>query len=180
MRVAVFGGSFHPPHVGHAMVASWLLWTEQVEAVWLLPVGDHPFGKALAPFAHRVRWCAALAGVLGPGVRVEAIEGERAGPTYTIDTLDALAARHPEHRFQLVVGADVLPATSSWRSWDRIVAAYAPIVVGRAGYPPAPGAPVFPDVSSTQIRARLEAGEPVNGLVPAAVIRALRETGPWR
>ena len=54
MDVAVYGGSFNPPHIGHAMVAAWLLWTRRVEEVWLVPAFAHAFDKALRPFAARV------------------------------------------------------------------------------------------------------------------------------
>jgi nicotinate-nucleotide adenylyltransferase len=175
MRVAVYGGSFNPPHVGHAMVAGWLRWTDLVDQVWLLPAFVHPFDKELAPFDRRVAMVEALAADVGPWVRVEPIEGELPSPSYTIDTLDVLAARHPAHRFRLVVGADVLDSVHLWKRWDAIVSSYAPIVVGRQGYPCPAGAIEFPGVSSTAIRARLAEGRPVDHLVPAGVSRVLHE-----
>lgn len=173
MRVAVFGGSFNPPHVGHAMVVAWLLWTDRADEVWLLPTWRHAFDKPLAPFEVRVRACEALAGVVGERVRVETIEATLPAPSYTVNTLDALAARHPEHGFRLVVGADVLAQAGEWRDWEGIVARYRPIVVGR-GDAAVEGAPTFPAVSSTEIRKRLAAGLPVDHLVPAAVLEAFR------
>jgi nicotinate-nucleotide adenylyltransferase len=180
MRIGVLGGSFHPPHVGHALVAGWLGWSDRVDEVWLIPAFEHAFGKALAPFDDRVRWCGALAAAVGPWIRVETIERELGGTSYTIRTLDALAARHPEHAFRLVVGADVLPETPRWRDWARIEAAYAPIVVGRVGFGAVPGAPVFPEVSSTAIRAALARGEDVSALVPAGVLAAIGASAPVR
>jgi nicotinate-nucleotide adenylyltransferase len=174
MRIGVYGGSFHPPHVGHAMVAAWLGWTGRVDQVWLTPVGGHAFGKEVAPHAERVRWCEALAAEVGPWVRVCAIEGGLPVPSYTVHTLDALAARHPEHSFQLVVGADVLADTHRWRDWAKIEAAYTPIVVGRGGYPAVAGSPMFPTVSSTEIRAALAAGAPVDHLLTAGVRAAMQ------
>ena len=172
MRVGVYGGSFNPPHVGHAMVAGWLRWADRVDEVWLLPAYAHPFDKALRPFYARVASCEALAHLVGPWVRVEPIEANLSVPSYTIDTLDALAARHPDHTFRLVVGADVIPQVGAWKQWDQIVARYGPIVVGRTGWEPVADAPTFPEVSSTAIRGRLLAGEPVDHLVPVAVRRA--------
>lgn len=174
MRVGVYGGSFHPPHVGHAMVASWLLWTRRVDAVWLVPAYHHAFDKPLRAFADRVEAAEALAGLLGPAVRVETIEADLPTPSFTVQTLAALSARHPSARLRLVIGADVLPQTPSWRDWARIEAEHAPIVVGREGHPPVPGAPTFPDISSTDIRARLRRGEPVDHLVPAPVLDVIR------
>ncbi len=175
MRVAVFGGSFNPPHVGHALVCGWLLWTRRADAVWLVPAFAHPFGKKAEPFPRRVALCRAMADDIDPA-RVSVCEAERdlPVPSYTIDTLDHLAAAHPEHRFRLVVGADLLPDTPRWKAWDRIVARFDPIVVGRAGYPCPPDAVAFPGVSSTEIRARLADGRPVDHLLTAGVASLLQ------
>src|SRR5688500_13322137 len=103
MRVAIYGGSFNPPHVGHAMVAGWLRWTDLADEVWLLPAFAHPFDKELAPFDRRVAWCAALAEAVGPWVRVEPIESTLPPPSYTVDTLSALRDLHPGRQLRLVV-----------------------------------------------------------------------------
>lgn len=177
MRIAVYGGSFNPPHVAHAMVAAWLLWTGHADEVWLVPVYKHAFegwhNKSLAPFEARVRWCRAMAEDVDPRVRVSEVERTLATPSYTIETLRALAAAHPEHQFRLVVGADALPTLPKWRAWPEIEAEFAPIVVGRAGYPAIPGAVSFPALSSTEIRQRLDEGLSVDHLVTARVARLL-------
>ncbi len=175
MQVAIYGGSYNPPHVGHAMVASWLLWTRRAERVWLVPTYAHAFDKELLPFERRVAMCEALAADVDPRVSVCDIERALPAPSYTIQTLRLLRERHPEHRFRLVIGADILPQTSLWRSWDRIEAEFPPIVVGRGGYPPVEGAPRFPAISSTGIRRRLRAGEPVDHLVNASVLPLLED-----
>jgi nicotinate-nucleotide adenylyltransferase len=154
--------------VGHLLVTAWLRWTGRADEVWWVPVGAHAFGKALTPFAIRRAWCERCAAEID-GVRVEPIEEGMPAPTYTIDTLRALAARHPEHRLRLVVGADVLGQVDRWRAWDEIARDFAPIVVGRQGYPTPPGAVDFPAVASSDIRARVRAGQPVDGLVPASI-----------
>jgi nicotinate-nucleotide adenylyltransferase len=181
MRVAVFGGSFDPPHVGHAMVAAWLLWTDRVERVALVPVAAHPFGKRGAPFDRRLEWCRALASVLGPAVEVSDVERGLPAPSYTIQTLEALAGTCPERTFQLVVGADILGDVHRWRRWDDIETRFSPILVGRAGHPSPGGGPTFPAVSSTEVRLRLRAGESVADLVPAAVLRRItaEDIGAW-
>lgn len=173
MRVACFGGSFNPPHVGHAMVAAWLLWTERVDEVWIIPAFVHAFDKALAPFPRRFAACEQLAALLGPRARAIDIEAHLPAPSFTVNTLDALAAAHPGARLQLVLGADNLSSLQKWKNWGRIESEYAPIVVGRAGHD-VPGVPTFPDVSSTEVRRRLAAGEPVDALVPTAVLAVWR------
>jgi len=177
MQIAIYGGSFNPPHVGHTMVASWLLWCELVDEVWLTPTYAHAFDKDLLPFELRVRMCAAMAGDVGPRVKVCEVERELPVPSYTIQTLRLLRERHEGADFRLVVGADILPQTPQWRSWDAIEAEFSPIVVGRGGYPELPGSPTFPTLSSTNIRGRLRRGESVSALVNASVVPLL--DGCW-
>ncbi len=181
-HVALLGGSFNPPHVAHLMAAYWTLATQPVSEVWLLPAWRHPFGKALAPFADRVRMCELAArGVRG--VAVCTAEAELAGDPLagkTARTLEHLVAKHPTHDFSLVVGADILPDTGKWYRWDRVEALARVVVVGREGYPPVPGAPTLPAVSSTEIRARIARGEDVSGLVPRKVREYIDERGLYR
>jgi nicotinate-nucleotide adenylyltransferase len=142
--------------------------------VWFVPVLGHPFDKGLAPFEERVAMAEGVAALV-PGARVCTVERDLPVPSYTIDTLAALAARHPEHTFRLVVGADVLAEVHRWKDWDGIVARFGVEVVGRQGYPPVAGAIDFPGVSATEIRARVARGESVAHLVPAVLLdRVLR------
>jgi nicotinate-nucleotide adenylyltransferase len=113
-------------------------------------------------------------------VRVECIEEELPVPSYTIHTLDALAARHPEHRFHLVVGADILPQLPLWKEAERLTRIFPLLVVGRQGYTAIEDTPSFPDVSSTEIRARIAAGASVDHLLPTAVARVLNAHGLYR
>ncbi|MFT7519343.1 MAG: nicotinate-nucleotide adenylyltransferase [Kiritimatiellia bacterium] len=176
MRIAVYGGSFNPPHVGHAMVASWVRWADLADEVWLMPAANHAFGKQLPDFSDRVRWCEALAGSLGAWARVTSIEQSLGSPSYTLHALDALSARNPGGELRLLIGADNVPQLPRWHRWGEIKDRYDPLVVGRAGYErwSPEGAPVFPGVSSTEVRRRLADGESVSGLVPASVLRAMR------
>lgn len=168
--IAVYGGSFNPPHVGHGLVASWVLWTGQADEVWLLPSHSHPFRKRSAPFDRRVAMCEALAALLGPAVSVSTIEAELPAPHYTFDVLTELSARHPAQRFRLVAGADVVDDLPKWHRWRDLAERYDPLIVGRQGYPTPPGTLDMPGVSSTAIRAALAAGDSVDHLVPASVL----------
>jgi nicotinate (nicotinamide) nucleotide adenylyltransferase len=176
VRVAVFGGSFNPPHVGHAMVTQWLLSTNMADEVWLLPTVSHALGKPLPPFAKRVAWCQALASGLDTRVRVNEIEMTLSRPNFSINTLRALQACHPDTTFRLVVGSDILGETDLWHEWDAIVTEFSPIVVGRVGYPVDGAALYFPEVSSSDIRTRIAEGRSIDDLVPHAVIDAMGVT----
>ncbi len=174
--IAVYGGSFNPPHVAHALVAAWVLWTHRADRVWLVPTFQHAFDKSLAPFEERCALCEAMVSDLDLPVEVLDVERELPVPRYTIDTLRTLARRHPTARLRLLVGADAVAQSVDWKSWDAIVAEFEPIVVGRPGFQEVPDAPVFPDVSSTELRDRLAAGQSVDHLVTASVAALLPGT----
>jgi len=182
-EVALLGGSFNPPHVGHLMAAWYALATEPVAEVWLLPAYRHPFGKRLAPFADRVRMCelaaASLRGVHVCTAEVELADDPLVGKTAR--TLEHLAAKHPSLRFALVVGTDILPETGSWYRWDRIRELARIVVVGRQGHEAgAEGRPLLPRVSSSEIRDLLARGRDVSRLVPRRVLRHIEEQGLYR
>jgi nicotinate-nucleotide adenylyltransferase len=180
-EIALLGGSFNPPHVAHVMAAWWALATQGVRQVWLLPTYRHPFGKALAPFEDRVRMCRlAVAAVRGADVcsaEAELKDDPLCGRT--VRTLEHLTAKHPELRFALVVGADILPETPSWYRWDRVTELARVVVVGRQGHAGGAG-PALPDISSTLVRQRLASGQEVAGLVPRRVLEYVAERGLYR
>jgi len=180
--VALLGGSFNPPHVAHLMAAYWTLATQEVSEVWLLPSYRHPFGKDLAPFEDRVRMCELAARGIR-GVAVCTAEAELRDDPFvgkTARTLEHLHAKHPAYDFALVVGADILPETEKWWRFDRVRELARIVVVGREGFPPIPGAPALPRISSTEIRARIGRGEDVSGLVPRKVREYVAEKGLYR
>lgn len=181
MRIALLGGSFNPPHVGHLMNAYYVLATQPVDRVWLMPVYQHPFEKELAPFEDRVRMCELAASRFGGELEVTQIEKEAPAGGRTVDTLGALLPRHPDHEFSLVIGTDILPDLPKWKAFDRIQELVKIIVVNRAGFP-APGVigPALPEVSSTQIRESLVRGEDVSAFVPREVVQYLSERGLYR
>ena len=182
MQIALFGGSFNPPHVGHLMVCTWLLATRAADQVWLVPTYEHPFQKALAPWDDRLAMCAALTGFLGEGARVSEIEADLGGKSYTVRAVAALQAKYPKNTFELVLGSDLLDELPTWHEADRLKTLVSIRVVPRAGYAAddSEAQPMFPEVSSSQIRARLQAGETVDGLVPGEVLDHIRSRGLYR
>ena len=183
MRIAVYGGSFNPPHVAHAMVASWLLWTDLVDEVWMVPVFQHAFegvhGKKLAPYSDRVAWCRLLQTDVDKRISVSEIESTLSTPSYSIDTLCALKKQHPEHLFRLVIGADVVPDLPKWKDWNHIEKKFAPIVVGRGGYPCPKGSISFPEVSSSSIRESLQQAIIPSHFLFHSLAQELRRSNPY-
>lgn len=179
---AVFGGSFDPPHVAHQMVALYVLETQPVDRLLVVPVYQHPFDKALAPWADRLEMCRRAMAPFGDRVEVSPIEAELGGDSLTLRTLEALATRHAGVAWRLVIGADILPERHKWHRWDDVARLAPPIVVARQGHPSDGEArgPELPGISSTLVRTRLGAGEDVGALVPRAVLAHVEARGLYR
>ena|SRR5688572_17232691 len=173
-RVALYGGSFNPPHVAHQMVALYVLETAPVDELWLMPAYEHALGKPLAPFADRLAMCQLAAAALGPRVIVSDIERTLGGPSRTLRTIRRLRELHPAHEFSLVIGADLLSEVATWFGGAELQATVPFVVVGRAGTEGVADHAVWPvkmpAVSSTEVRRSIAAGQPVEGLVPRAVL----------
>jgi nicotinate-nucleotide adenylyltransferase len=180
MRIAVFGGSFNPPHVAHQMVALYVLETSPVDELWFVPCFRHPFDKPLEPFEDRFRMCE-LAGVaLGRRVRVSDVERSLGGPSRTLNTIRRLREAHPEHELSLVIGGDLVAEVPSWYGAAELQASVPFIVVGRGGGGAAAGRVAMPEVSSTEVRRGLREGKSVEGLVPRVVLDYIYERGLYR
>lgn len=185
-RIALFGGSFNPPHIAHALVALYVRETQPVDEVWFVPVYQHAFGKQLAPYEDRIAMCELVARTLGPGIVVSRGEQELAArPGFTVSrTLDLLHhLEAPDRRFRLVIGADILGETHKWYRWDEVVAAAPLIVLGRDGYEAPPGATLnMPEISATRVRELVGAGdmEAASQLLPREVLRYIATRGLYR
>jgi len=177
-RVAIYGGSFDPPHLGHVLSVAWALSAGAIDEVWVIPTWQHPFGKAHgASFDDRMTMCE-LAFAQFRGARLMDIERQLGDVSRTLHTLEAIRDRHPDVELRLLIGADVLPTIDRWYRWDEIVRIAPPLVVGRVGYPAPEGCPIaIPNVSSTEVRAMLDRAGDLEGLVPTAVIHHIRAHG---
>jgi nicotinate-nucleotide adenylyltransferase len=175
MRIAIFGGSFNPPHVAHQMVALYVLETAPVDGLWFVPCFRHPFDKPLEPFEDRFRMCDLAAVGLGWRVRVSDVERTIGGPSRTLNTIRELGKQHPEHEFSLVIGADLVAEVPTWHGATELQAQVPFIVVGRGGVGAASAPVAMPEVSSTEVRARLRDGQSVEGLVPRVVLDYIYE-----
>ncbi len=182
--IALYGGSFDPPHVAHQLVACYVLSTQPIDELWFVPTYTHPFAKQLAPFEDRVEMCKRVAAVFAskPRVRVSLAEqtlAKRPGfvASRTLDLVDYLRAREPAAAFRLVVGADILAETDKWYRWDELMKRAPAIVVGRSGVAvkgkTATGV-AMPAISGTEIRKRIRQGRDVAGLLPTSVLRYIR------
>ena len=181
-RVGILGGTFDPVHVGHVVLGVETRHALSLDRVLFVAAGDpwQKQGQVVAGAEDRLAMVeAAVADV--EGLEAADLEIRRPGPTYTVDTLEALAA--PGRRLHLIVGADVAASVESWHRCERVRELCVLVVADRPGnrVPALPGWTVevvdIPDleVSSTDLRQRLAEGRPIDGLVPPAVVRVIRE-----
>ncbi|MCB0881472.1 MAG: nicotinate-nucleotide adenylyltransferase [Thermoleophilia bacterium] len=188
-RIGILGGAFDPPHIGHLVVAQEAWWRFHLDEVLLVPTGVPTDKKAPAfPAADRLAMVEAAVED-HPGLSASDVEVRRDGPSYTVDTLRAIAARNPGAELWFMMGADRLPTLPRWRDPGEILRLARLAVMPRDAHGPdwiasvardvAPGrvdvleTPVV-QVSSTMIRERLAEGGPVRYLVTPAVEALLR------
>ncbi len=185
-RLLVMGGTFDPPHIGHLVLAECARWQFGCEQVRFIPAGE-PYlkraaGREVTPAGLRLEMTR-LATAGNPAFVVDDREVRRPGPTYTVETLEELA-REEAGELVLVLGSDAAAGFGSWREpGDR--RELARVVVAAKGSTPVPAgfeAVRMPrlEVSSTLIRERVRAGEPIRYLVPAAVEAFIFERGLYR
>lgn len=174
MRILLYGGSFDPPHAGHASLLAAAIARLRPDAAYVVPALRSP-GKAAPEASAADRLAMARAAFRGPRVRVDAFELRRARPTYTYELIRHMRARHPGAELWALAGSDAFASIGSWRRPRELTRACRWAVGRRPGAAlrTRPGALIlpgtFPDVSSSGLRARLLAGEGVSGSVPAAV-----------
>jgi nicotinate-nucleotide adenylyltransferase len=189
-RIGIFGGTFDPIHLGHLILAEQCREQAGLDQVWFVPAArpPHKLDRALTRFDQRVEMIAlAIAG--HSAFRIDELEKERAGPSYTADTITALSRLHPECEFWLLIGADTVADLPHWREPTRIIE-QAGLIVTRRGEHPIPSVDQvramlrLPDdvmpryravespligISSRDLRQRASEGQSLRYLVPRSV-----------
>lgn len=183
MKIAIYGGSFNPPHVGHQMTIAYVLATQAVDEVWVCPVFSHPDGKKLVDFGHRLDMCNEMIDVFSPKrVFVTETEGmvhKFFGSGLTINLCRHLVTEHPKHKFLLVLGYDILPSFEKWQGYPELAEMRAAgkidfFFVGRTGHGNSPVE--MPRISSSEIRQMLlSSGEMNEGMLSGMLPRGVRK-----
>ena len=185
MRLGIFGGSFDPPHIGHLLAAVDAYESLSLDRLFFVPTAIQPLkARITAAAAHqRLAMVRLLVGA-DPRFAVDAVEIDRAGLSYTVDTLETFAQRFPEAERFFLIGEDAMAAFGAWRNPEQILK-LAKLAIrrrqGRAGsvstvdsQPSLPSGTIalatrLVDVSSTEIRERIRNGKSIRGFVPESV-----------
>jgi nicotinate-nucleotide adenylyltransferase len=179
-RVGLFGGSFDPVHNAHVALAATALDQLGLDELRWIPVG-RPWQKArrLADAADREAMVRlAIAGE--PRFVLDRTELRRRGPSFTLDTVRELVAAEPGCQWFLILGQDQYASLHTWRDWRELLGLVSLAIANRPGAPLAANTQItkvehqtvllpMMDVSSTEVRRRVAAGESIAGLVPEAV-----------
>jgi len=196
LRIGIYGGTFAPPHNGHVAAAKAFLDAMQLDLLYVMPAAIPPHKQIDANDdpQHRYRMCE-LAFAGDRRMLVSDIELQRKGPSYTVDTLRALAA--PDRRLFLLMGTDMMLTLDTWREAEEIFRLCYPIYMRRESDPIIEARIIEKntayqqkygkivrrlmgdviDISSTAIRRAVREGQPIGDMVPAPVADYIKEHG---
>lgn len=188
MKIAILGGSFDPPHVGHLLVAQQVKTMLNIDQVWLLPTFSHPFNKALTSPKHRLTMVKLLE---NDTIKASDFEIRKEGISYTIDTLNELTKMYPQHSFYWISGSDQIHEFPKWKQWQEFLQKYKIIIYAREqekhvieeNIQRILGSTNIPNtlfilatkelptmnISSSTIREKVRHQQPIRGLVPKKV-----------
>ncbi|MFT4212756.1 MAG: nicotinate-nucleotide adenylyltransferase [Microbacterium sp.] len=188
-RIGVMGGTFDPIHHGHLVAASEVAASFDLDEVVFVPTGQ-PWQKAkVTPSEHRYLMTV-IATAANPDFTVSRVDIDRAGPTYTIDTLRDLQAQRPGAELFFISGADAVAQILSWRDHEELWGMAHFVAVSRPGH--ALSAADLPSdevslleipalaISSTDCRDRVRRGKPVWYLVPDGVVQYIAKHDLYR
>ena len=184
-RIGLFGGTFDPPHVGHLVTAVNVRHSLELDIV-ILMVANVPWQKQgerpITPAIDRLAMVEAAVGDV-PGLEAGRLEIDAGGPSYTADTLAALAQVEPDAELFTIVGDDAAAGLASWERYDEVVAGSNMVVVDRPGQH-VELSDLVPwirvevprlEVSSTDLRARFTDGRPLDYLLTDPVLDVIEQ-----
>lgn len=181
-KIGILGGTFDPPHNGHLLIANEVCVALELDEVWLMPNREPPHKKKSEYVKNEDRLkMLELATSDNPAFKVQPIELEREGPSYTFDTMKMINEEYPVHQFFFIIGADMIEYLPKWHKIDELIQLVQFVGVERPNYSHQTDFPVqyvdVPafDVSSSMIRDRLRTGKTVRYLLPDSVIQYIEE-----
>lgn len=181
-RIAILGGTFNPPHLGHLVIANEVLHAYNLDEIWFMPNQEPPHKKKSREVRDEDRVHLLKLAISGhPKFKVELIELERQGPSYTYETMKLLKEIHPNKDFYFIIGADMIEYLPKWKNISQLLEMVKFIGVNRPAYNQKSTYPIqyvdVPDVgiSSSMIRERMKEKKSIRYLVPESVRSYIKE-----
>lgn len=149
-KIALFGGSFDPPHQGHKAVLKKLLHEKTFDEIWIIPVFHHPFAKKTSPYEIRLELLKTMVKDLADNsIKIIEVEKEMGqNPCYTFDVVQNLKSKFPNHQFTFVAGSDIKQDLPKWQHYEELKKEVDFYFIKRKGYEDSD----LPEISSTEIR----------------------------
>lgn len=176
-KVGILGGTFNPPHHGHLLIANEVLHALSLDEIWFMPNFKPPHKVMQEAVSNENRMNMLRLAIGGNAAfKIETIELEREGPSYTYDTMKLMNIRYDGYEFFFIIGADMIEYLPKWEKVDELVQLVQFVGVKRPSYSHQTKYPVIyvdvpaMDVSSSMIRERCRQGKTVRYLLPDAVI----------
>ncbi|NMD70629.1 nicotinate-nucleotide adenylyltransferase [Bacillus sp. DNRA2] len=181
-KIGILGGTFDPPHNGHLLIANEVLEALELDEIWFLPNQEPPHKSKSGGASNidRIKMLE-LATCGHPKFRIEKLELERSGPSYTYETMKLMNEMFPEIDFYFIIGADMVEYLSKWYKIDQLINIVKFVGVNRPDYEEITEFPIInvtvPEmgVSSKLIRDRLKENKTIRYLVPESVQEYIEE-----
>jgi|SRR5690625_1331028 len=180
-RIGILGGTFNPPHLGHLIIAEYVREELGLEEVWFIPTYEPPHKQKAGVDAIQRVEMVERAIENHSSFKLNNIEINRSGKSYTIDTILKLKQKNPNHKYYFIIGGDMVEYLPYWRQIDKLIHHLAFVGVKREGYSLESPYPITKvdvpliDISSTMVRNRLIDGKSIKYLVPESVYSYIKE-----
>lgn len=180
-RIGIFGGTFDPPHLGHFLIADEVRFRMELDEIWFIPTNEPPHKqKAMTNSTHRYQMLIKATDSIDY-FKVNPIELERTGKSYTIDTINSLCEQYPTYSFYFLIGGDMVDYLPNWKAIDELIEKVQFIGVQRSNFQLETKYPIrvidvpLIDISSTEIKARIQNGAPFQYFLPKEVYSYIKE-----
>ena len=191
MKIGLYFGSFNPVHIGHLIIANFIVNNSEIEQVWFVVSPQNPHKKSSVLLNEYERlYLVRLAVEDEPKLKVSDVEFKLPKPSYTIDTLLYLEEKFPQHEFSIIIGSDSYENLTKWKNYEILIKKYPIIVYERPGHPIVTNinleqrllvlkAPLL-EISATMIRQNIEQGKSIRYLVPEKVREEIEKGGYYK
>jgi nicotinate-nucleotide adenylyltransferase len=190
MKIGLYFGSFNPIHIGHCIIANYVLSNTKLDQVWFVVSPQNPLkpSAGLLNEYHRLHLVQlAIEGEIN--LRVSDIEFRLPKPSFTVDTLSYLQEKYSHHTFSVIMGSDSFRNLPKWKNYFHILEHYPIYVYVRQGHEEVPfypnaditvlKAPIL-EISATLVRNNMKDGKSIRYLVPDKVLEEIIRNGYYR